>query len=196
MLAELELELIGAVKASPVFAKVREIAAMPDDKPEVLVRKFAAQAPAVYVVAGNSAIGDQKEKLRFDLVCIASNSRGNDAARHGDGQTIGLYQMRDALIAFLDGHKTTGAVWYAKSFDFAKAAVWRDNGLTVGSLQLETTVMQAGLDVSALDSFITFQADYDADPHQPQSEHIKWAEEPPDYTTSRPELTDTTTLPQ
>lgn len=196
MLAELELELIGAIKASPVFAKLREVAAMPDDKPEVLVRKFAAQAPAVYVVAGTSAIGDQKETLRFDLVCIASNSRGNDAARHGDGQTIGLYQMRDSLIAFLDGHRTTGACWYAKSFDFAKASVWRDNGLTVGSLQLVTTVMQAGPDVTALGGFVTFHADYDADPHQPPAEHDKWAEEPPDYTTSAPELTDTTTLPQ
>lgn len=52
------------------------------------------------------------------------------------------------------------------------------------------------IDDSALDDFVTFRADYDIDPHQPQAEHVKWAEEPPDYTTSAPELTDTTTLPQ
>jgi len=196
MLSELELELIAAVKASPIFAKLREVAAMPDDKTETLIRKFAVMAPAIYIVAGTGTIADQKETLRFDLVCIANNSRGNDAARHGDGQTIGLYQMRDALIAFLDGHRTTGAVWYAKRFDFAKAPAWREQGLTVGSLQLETTVMQAGIDLTTLDAFVTFHADYDADPHQAQAEHVKWAQEPPDYTTSRPELTDTTTLPQ
>jgi hypothetical protein len=57
-----------------------------------------------------------------------------------------------------------------------------------------TAVDDAAL--AAMDDFVTIHADYDVDPHQPQAEHIKWAEEPPDYTTSAPELTDTTTLPQ
>jgi len=196
MLAELELELIAAVKASPIAANLREVEALPDGDATTLLRKFKTAAPAVYAVAGPVAIGDEKATLRFDLICVASNARGNDAARRGDGQTIGLYQMQDALSDFLDGHKTAGAAWYAKSINFAKDKVWMDNGLSVGSLQLETTVRRTGVDETTLGAFVTFHADYDVEPFQSQSEHDKWADEPPDHTTSAPELTDATTLPQ
>lgn len=155
----------------------------------------ATRAPAVYAVAGNAAFADGLMKIGFDLICIARNARSNDAARRGDGQTIGLYQMLDGLAAHLDCLRTSSTIWHTKSLSFAKGKVWSDQGLSAGSLQLSAEVLQTGVDETALGDFVTFHADYDIDPFQPQTEHVKWAAEPPDLTASRPELTETITLP-
>jgi len=45
-----------------------------------------------------------------------------------------------------------------------------------------------------LADFKTFAADVDIDPHEAQSEHAKWLQEPPDHTTSAPDLSDQLTL--
>ena len=63
-------------------------------------------------------------------------------------------------------------------------------------LQMVIMVAPEALEAGTLGDFVTFHSDYDIDPFQPQVEHVKWAAEPPDYATSAPELTDTTTLPQ
>lgn len=196
MLTELETELIAAVKGSPIAANLRDVAAMPDGDGDTLVKRFAAIAPAVYVVAGAVNFIDCRAKVKFDLICMARNARGNDAARRGDGQTIGLYQILDALAAHLDSHRTASTIWNVASIDFAKAAIWMNNGLSVASLRLTAEVMQTPLDESILGDFVTFHADYDIDPFQPHTEHVKWAAEPPDLTVSAPELTETITLPQ
>lgn len=195
MLSELEIELIGAVNASPIAANLRDVAAMPDGDGKTLVKRFLSAAPAVYVVAGPVKFTGDVANIEFALFCLARNARGNDAARRGDGQTIGLYQILDTLAAWLDSHSTTSAVWSADSIAFSKAQIWADNGLSVGSLQVSTQVTgPALLDPTALDDFITFHADYDIDPHQSQVDHLKWAEEPPNYTVSAPELSETLTL--
>lgn len=197
MLSELEIELVDAVKASALAAYLREVGAMPTLDAKALLAKFAATAPAVYAVAGKVAFADATATARFGLLCIARNARGNDAARRGDGQTIGLYQILDGLAAWLDSHATDSTVWNVAAMDFPDGQIWRDNGLSAGILQLGAKVLPPKLlDETALGAFETFHADYDVDPFQAQGEHEKWAKEPPDYTTSLPELTDTTILPQ
>lgn len=196
MLVELELELIDAIRRSPIAASLRQVAALPDSAGDALINIFATTAPAVYAVIGGTKFINGLASVRFSLMCLSKNSRGHDAARRGDGQTIGLYQMLDGLSAWLDSHQTDSTVWNVNSIDFATAPIWRDNGLSVATIQLTDDVLQpALLDESTLADFITFNADYDVDPHQAQTEHLKWAQEPPDYTTSRPELTDITTIP-
>jgi len=199
MLAELEQELIAAVKLSPIAANLREVAVMPDGDGATVVKRFASSAPAVYTVAGQVSYGDAYAEIRFDLICIARNARGVEAARHGDAQTIGLYQIIDTLASYLDSLKTTSTVWSVKSADFAKGAVWLNSGLQAGSLQLTAKATNAAIDdtvMASLADFATFHADFDVDPHQAQTEHQKWAAEPPDYTASRPELTDDLTTLQ
>lgn len=48
-----------------------------------------------------------------------------------------------------------------------------------------------------LADFLTFKADIDVeDPHRGAEEHQKWAEEPPDYSTSQPDLKMSVSIPQ
>lgn len=195
MLAELELELIAAVNASSIAANLKEVAAMPDGDPETLVKRFATFAPGVYVVAGDIDFDGDAADIYFNLICCARNARGTDAARRGDAQTIGLYQMVDALTYEFNSLGTASAVWNAKSAMFGKGKVWAAAGLSIASIRLDTKVTRMPIDETSLDDFITFHGDYDIDPHQPHTEHLKWAEEPPDLTDSQPELTDTLTLP-
>jgi hypothetical protein len=196
MLAELELELLAAINASPIAANLKDVAAMPDGDGATLIKRFAAAAPGVYAVAGDVKFTGDLAQISFDLICIARNARGSDAARRGDGQTIGLYQMLDALATFLDGHITASTIWAVESISFAQGKIWSDAGLSAGSISLSCPVLPTAIDETTLGAFVTFHADYDIDPFQAQTEHLKWAAEPPDYTASRPELTDTTTLPQ
>lgn len=46
----------------------------------------------------------------------------------------------------------------------------------------------------ALNDFNTFNAQYDIEPFVSAAERAKWKQEPPDYTTSKPELTGNTNL--
>lgn len=45
-----------------------------------------------------------------------------------------------------------------------------------------------------LDEFLSLNAQYDIEPHETTAEHIKWLQEPADYSTSKPDLTDNITL--
>lgn len=198
MLVELELELLTAIKASPIAAYLKEVAAMPDGDGVTLTQRFAAGAPGVYVVAGNAGFVDGLATVMFDCVCIARNARGSDAARRGDGVTIGLYQMLDGLAAFLECHRTASTVWQAKALSFAKGKVWNDAGISAGSLSVTAEVLVGGLDMAtlgSLDNFVTFHADYDIAPFQTATEHVKWLAEPQNLTTGQPELSETLTLP-
>jgi hypothetical protein len=51
--------------------------------------------------------------------------------------------------------------------------------------------------IGALAEFLTFRADIDiGQPHQSAVEHAKWADDPPDYTTSKPDIQTHNTLPR
>lgn len=45
-----------------------------------------------------------------------------------------------------------------------------------------------------LDEFLRLNAQYDITPHETAAEHDKWLQEPPDHSTSNPDLTDNITL--
>lgn len=196
MLTELETQLIAAIQASPIAPHLRKVDAMPDADAKTLTSVFAASAPGVFVVAGAVVLADATALVQFDLICLARNSRGNTAARRGDPQTIGLYQILDGLAQWLNNHATTDAVWQVKRIDFSKNDIWQANNLSAGSVALETTVSLSLLDTSGMGEFITFHGDYDIEPFETLDEHNKWLHEPADYSTSLPELTDITTLPR
>lgn len=45
-----------------------------------------------------------------------------------------------------------------------------------------------------LDEFLRLNAQYDIGPHETTAEHNKWLQEPPDHSTSNPDLTDNITI--
>ncbi|MEK7787163.1 MAG: phage protein Gp37 [Chloroflexota bacterium] len=201
MLGEAENDLIALVKSSPLGAKLREVASLPDLSGDSLVNKFATDAPAVYLAAGSLQVTDRSAKLRFGVACVARNSRGHDAARQGDGSAIGpigLYAMLETVAGLLDGAFAGSSSWKVTAIDFLTDETLYKAGVYAGVVQIETygTVdLPAPVDVATLDPFITFHADMDITPFSAPVEHNKWLLEPPDHTTSTPDAADQVTLP-
>lgn len=191
MLAEVESELVELIRNSATAPYLRQVGSLPDLSGSTLVSRFAADAPAVYVSPEPLQVSDGVMTVNFGVACVARNARGHEDARRGDGQTIGLYQIVEQLAALLDSGRTSSIAWTVSGVSFMRDAVLFDAGLTVAEVRISGRVtLPPAIDESTLGDFITFHADYDVDPHQQQTEHVKWAAEPPDYSSSRPELTD------
>lgn len=198
MLAEVEDGLIALIRASALGQKLATVASLPDLDAESLVKRFGAEAPAVYVSLGSFPIADGAASLKLGLVAVARNSRGHDAARKGDGKMIGLYQILESVAALVDGKTVGGAGWRVTSADFMADDVLYRNGLYAGVVRIETpaaVTLPAAIDEAALALFETLYSDYDLPPHVSAAEHAKWLATPPNHTTSAPELSDQTNLP-
>jgi len=194
MIGEAENDLIALIKGSPLGTKLREVASLPDLSGESLVKKFATDAPAVYLAAGSMQVADRSGRLRFGIACIARNSRGHSAARQGDGSgPIGLYEMLESVAGLIDGAAAGDASWKVTVIDFMTDETLYKAGVYAGVVQIETygTIdLPAPVDEETLDQFLTFHADMDIQPHETTAEHNKWLQEPPDQTVSRPDAED------
>jgi hypothetical protein len=196
MIAEVEQEIVAAIKASAIAGKLRAIDTLPDLS-ESTLKRIMTFAPAVYVIAGNFPIKDGVASLTFSLVCLARNARGDQAARQGDGITIGLYQILDYLAGLFNPCAMPSAVLSADQVRFVRADGFTAANVNAGLLTITGKVtLDHNIDESLLSDFVTFGADYDIEPFAGSVEHGKWLQEPADHTTSAPYLTDTTTLPQ
>lgn len=197
MITEAENAFIALVKDAPVGDKLRLVESLPDLEGENLVKRFGADAPAVYVVAASFPVKDRAARLRFGLVCVARNSRGHAAARQGDGKLIGLYEIMETVAGLIDGAIIAGGSWRVTSGDFVVDEKLYQAGVYAGVVQAEMDgecTLPNPLDTAALALFKTFRASYDIDPHESAAEHVKWAGDPPDHTTSAPEVSETVTI--
>lgn len=193
MFAELEAGLVTLVKNSAIGQYLKAVGTLPDDDEDTLVNRMAADAPAVYVVAGrNFKVAGGALVVPFGLACVARNSRGHEDARRGDGKALGMYQILEAVLGLAENGLAGGCYWRVSDVGFLNSdKIWKA-GLTVGVVSVETTVaMPSGIDTATLSDFKTFHADYDIPPTETAAEHSKWAAEPADYSTSKPELQDT-----
>lgn len=104
MLRELEQGLVALLKDSALAKQLRQIDTLPDLDGDSLVGKFGAEAPAVYVALGSGAVSSLgMTEPTLGIACVARNSRSPQAARHGDGQVIGLLDLVDAVMTIVDG---------------------------------------------------------------------------------------------
>jgi len=196
LLAELEDGLIALVRGASLGQKLATVAGLPDLDSVSLVKRMVAEAPAVYIAPMDFTVVDGRADARFGIACVARNSRGQEAARKGDGVAIGLTQIIDSVLAIMDGGKADDVVFYVTGVSFQADEAFYAAGLYVATVAIEAAGVDlpAALDDAALALFKTFHADYDVDPHALPAEHVKWAAEPPDHSTSAPEVSETTTL--
>lgn len=197
MLAEAENGLIAHIKTAALGQRLRQVDSLPDLDADSLVKKFATDAPAVYVSAAPFQVSDGSARLKFGIACVARNSRGFDAARKGDGKVIGLYDIMESVASLVDGASIADLSWRVTGGDFLSNEALYKAGVYAGVVQVEmvgASPLPSALDESALADFQTFHGDYDVDPHQAPAEHDKWLQEPPDHSTSAPELSDTIIL--
>lgn len=203
MLTDLELGLVALVKASALAPRLRQIDTLPDLEGESLVARFSTDAPAVYVAMGSFPVRNGYIKPKFGVACVARNSRGQQAARHGDGIAIGLHEMLVAVMSLIDGASVncgSGDEAEALSFsvvscDLVASEALYQKGIYAGVIQIQSTAeVRLPAAIGNLSDFKTFHSDFDIDPHQVPAEHNKWLQEPPNLSTSAPELSDTIIL--
>lgn len=197
MLAECEDGLLALVRTSVLGRRLATVAALPEIDGDSLIKRFGAEAPAVYVAPGRITLRDGEMTLAFGLGCVARSGRGQEAARKGDGVAIGLYQIVEGVAALVD-RAVAGAInWTVVGIDYLSDAGLANNGLQAAVVMVRSSgwiPLPEALDESSLADFQTFHADYDIEPHADASEHAKWVQEPPDLTTSAPDVSETTTL--
>lgn len=202
MLVELETGLVALIKDSPLAGRLRQVDSLPDLVGDSLIGRFTTDAPAVYVAMGSFPVRAGMARPKYGVACVARNSRGHQAARHGDGVAIGLHEMLEAVMSLLDGAAIAAGgddvvAFEVVSCDLVASEALYQKGIYAGVVQIQTTTevrLPPPLDASALADFKTFHSATDIDPHQVPAEHQKWLQEPPDLGTSAPELSDTLTL--
>lgn len=196
MLAELENGLVTLVKNAALGQKLATVAGLPDLDSASLVKRFGAEAPAVYVAPMDFTVADGRADTRFGIACVARNSRSQEAARKGDGMAIGLTQIIDGVLAIMDGGTADGVVFYVTGVSFQADEAFYAAGLYVATVAIEAAGIDLpdALDEVALATFKTFRSSVDIEPFESSAEHAKWAGDPPDHTTTAPEVSETVTL--
>lgn len=192
MLAETEEAMLAYLRCLRLAKHLRAIEPLPDTDAGTLVQRFAADAPAVYVVYQDFPVDDGAAKVSMAIVCVGRNAAGSNAARQGDGQEIGMYQIVSRVASRLNGPSIGGCSWQVTRISFPDAdTLWR-NGLECGIVIVASPGrnLDPAIDESDLDEFLQFDSQYDIPPHESKEEHDKWLAEPPDHSTSAPELTD------
>ncbi|WP_439861627.1 phage protein Gp37 [Pseudomonas sp. MBLB4136] len=176
MLGDLENQLIALIKDSPLGLRLKTVDSLPDTPDKDVIKRWGLDAPAAYVVAMDGSISQAVATPQFVVVLVARNARGHQAARRGDGKTIGLYQMLDAGIAELHGGQTEDASWQVNRYQFLQEDALREQGLHVALVQLQADTDPPQKEAVNLGEFLEFHADYDLEPHTP-AEHPRWLDE-------------------
>lgn len=158
MLAALELELIAEIKNSLLGPRLKTVDILPRITPEV-IKTFAPSAPAVYVVTRDVRVNAHRAAATIDVLCLARNARGHVETRHGDGKTIGLYEIVDALLALTGPGSKHGFKATAARID--TDPVWEASGLGAASLTIEVhETVPAEIDADSLAPFLLFHAEH------------------------------------
>jgi hypothetical protein len=196
MLTEAENALVNRIKVAPIGLKLRQVDTLPDLDGDTLVKKFATDAPAAYVApAATLGIKDSIMNVGFGIACVARNASGQAATRKGDGKLIGMYEMIEVIAGLLDGYVAGEIPLYATGVSIMNDEKIYKAGLQVAVITLEGQMkLPSAIDESNLDDFITLGGQYDVMPHASTAEHTKWKQEPPDHSTTAPEIEDTLTV--
>lgn len=165
MFAVVEDEIIAAIKASPLGSRLRAVDSLPAADEENLIARFTAEAPAVYVTTGPFVVLNRIITLRYGLACCARNARGHQAARDGEGQPIGVYEMMGALTALFGDRPTTSVGWHVTGGNWLNDKRVSRAGLTVGAVNIEGKVtVPDAIDAETLNAFLVYRAEHSLAP--------------------------------
>ena len=200
MLAEIETGLVALLNNSELGKRVRQVDSLPDLEGDSLIGRFLTDAPAIYVALGSFPVASRYARPKYGIACVARNHRSHQAARHGDGVTIGLYEMLDAVMEMIDGASVNYSEEDTVSFEvvscdqIASEALFQ-KGVYAAVVQIQSIseIPFAGV-TERLADFKTFHADYDIDAQQSSAEHNNWLREPPELGSSAPSVSDTLKL--
>lgn len=186
MLGDLETQLVALLKGSELGLRLKVVDSLPDTPDSDLVKRWGLDAPAAYVVAADGTLSQAIATPQFVVVLVARNARGHQAARRGDGKTVGLYQMLDAVIAELHGGQTADASWQVSRYQFLHDNQFRDQGLQIALVQIQADTDPPQKDATNLGEFLEFHADFDIDPLATPEDRERWLNQ--DHAEPAPDL--------
>lgn len=186
MLGDLETQLIDLLKASPLGTRLKVVDSLPDTPDKDLLKRWGLDAPAAYVVAMDGTLSQAIATPQFVVVLVARNARGHQAARRGDGRTIGLYEMLDAGIAELHGGQTDDGSWQVTRYQFVQDEALREQGLQAVMVLLQADCDPPQKDAVNFGDFTEFHADFDIEPFASAADRQRWADE--DHAEPAPDL--------
>lgn len=186
-----EAELLDVIRQSAIARHCRVIDVLPSLTEAGLI-KALSKPPAVFASVRRFDVDGDVGGTKLSLWIVAQNFRGHQAARQGDGITLGLYDLADGVMAVI-----LGSAGYVLSSFVPDNGEYADKyGVHTGEI---TCSVKADLpqdsDLAArLTPFVTFHADYDIAPTTPAA-YAGWLHEPPSTTLATPDAADTVTLP-
>lgn len=191
MLVASENSLLAALKAHRIVKafKVRTVESLPKLPLEQLLARYAADAPALYVLPGSLKSDGDDATMTFTVAGVVRNVAGNAQARKGDGIDIGCDHLLLAAVRAIHGHKLGICSWHLASAEMVDDEIFDKTGLAAIEMTFESSRVQLPDDweLGELEDFLHFHADVDIAPHAAAGQHDKWLEEPPDLTTDRPD---------
>ena len=164
-IAQFERALIDFLSSSALRAHLRQVESLPDLEGKALVDRFATDAPAIYVAHSDSVVRSGTViQRRFGIAAVARNARGHYAARHGDGQSIGLYEMIGAIESMTHGSVIGDTAWRVTADRYIKSDLMFRAGLYGAVINIETDAPIADpVDINTLHDFVTYTGTHDTD---------------------------------
>ncbi|MDH4449204.1 MAG: hypothetical protein QE265_01260 [Rhodoferax sp.] len=166
MLALHENALLQALKGQPgIKDRLRAIDSLPKLFGDALLKKYVADAPALYVVPGRITFRDDAATMEFTVAGVVRNAAGQDAARKGDGIDLGCdHLMLMALVAIND-KRLGNCSWNATSAEMADDELFEKAGISAVEVKFVSTAiaMPTSLDDDAfaqLDDFLRMHGDF------------------------------------
>jgi hypothetical protein len=159
MLAELEQELLSEIKDSALGPRLKLVDVAPPVITIDIIRKMATTAPSVYIAARDLRVDGHRTSVTLDVLCLARNARGHVEARHGDGQTIGLYEIFDGLLALTGPGSTHG--FKATGGRMDRDPAWSESGVAAAVLSVDVQeTVPSEINADTLAPFVLFHAEH------------------------------------
>jgi hypothetical protein len=193
MLAAAENALIAKLQDHrDVKRLVRTVGTLPKLASEQLLRRYHADAPALYIVPGRFTVKDSLATLRFTIAGVVRNVAGQEQARKGDGIDIGCDHLVTLAIRALNDSFIGGCSWSVTGGEMADDELFDAAGIAAVEITLESTAIELDFDYGAtqiaeLPDFTLVHGDIDLPLHASATEHAKWLATPPDFSTSVPD---------
>lgn len=187
-----EAELLDVIRQSAIARYCRVIDVLPSLTERGLIAAVS-KPPAVFASVRRFDADGEVGATKFSLWIVAQNFRGHQAARQGDGITLGLYDLADGVMAAI-----LGSAGYVLGGFVPDNGEYADKyGVHTGEITCSVKAdLPQDLDLAErLTPFETFHADYDIDPTTPAA-YAGWLLDPPSTTLAAPDASDTQTLPQ
>jgi phage gp37-like protein len=192
-----ELALIDRIKQL-LGARVRQVASLPGDWDDDMLKTFGKAAPGVFVAFTGGPRREAPAGVEASItagwaVYVATAHATEQARRQGDARQIGAYDLVELLAPALHGAQLAGAgTLNLEGITNLYTGVIERQALSVYGLGFTMPMTFARAETDSLDDFETFVALYDVPPITPEN-HVAWLAG--NTSTSAPDAADTVVLP-